>query len=814
MRFFGYLFLAWAILQGGIVFGEIPAGDCQDIFQKGANGWGWNYITARDLICNEGQAVLPFLSSKENSPDWRERIFARLLILRIQDPQSYQQQAELLKKELRPYLNNLKNAPCEPTEVRPNPSGGNRPHFFTCDKTSWHIHREAVGVPWPVLADLLHEKIHDDDVYLVVLEFYLSPREELILPLIDAYPLLPLRIQASGILPESIAQLGTDIIPLVREHLAKIKIESCPIPESVSQPQQRLLLMSFREKMYKIDFLSQILAALHDTDSAHQILAALEPLDTYDSDLRRLWRVHLCHNLAAMKNIQVIDTILGWVLQSAHDYKKQWDNAASEEFYRENLVLQRCLTSIGHDVLPAIEKRKKESADPVDQIVLQALVLELSDSSESEKKAAMLREKMYFVPDMEGLIQLYTLTGEDVSDQFSRLPAYEHYDYEKTLILIDGAERIKTPAMAEMLWNAVQQYHELYQMDQLPPGEQGKKQNRETMVKLKALERSHLAFRLPDGPQDTRYFEMWADEKEFAIRRLLAIFRMKDPRAREWFKIASEYPQIGKTAEFLILELDGKREELAARLKDTDPAVREAAAVVLCEVGDSRCQPELLRSMARYKKKYHPSRLTWAAKFDELLPAALEELRHSENVRERVLAIKILFERKEPGKVKTFEYQLTQTANSIGAMHVFFIDDIEGAGRGWVRNGYSMYPGTGMGGMGGGPGMMGSPQGLMGPGMGFGGAASAEQPKNNLQQPPMLDESYIPLFEYECLFGQETICRGICAFALGEFKKERSKAVLEESLDMGGINNPKSRTMDNPAAKALASFETEEPQRQ
>ena len=63
-----------------------------------------------------------------------------------------------------------------------------------------------------------------------------------------------------------------------------------------------------------------------------------------------------------------------------------------------------------------------------------------------------------------------------------------------------------------------------------------------------------------------------------------------------------------------------------------------------------------------------------------------------------------------------------------------------------------------------------------------------------------LDESCLPLVEAVCLFDQGVIRRGIAAFALAEWKKPRSMAVLAASFNMGSLDR------SNPAALALADF--------
>src|SRR2546421_349974 len=55
-------------------------------FMRSAQQQGGAYQVGRELLERQGKAIVPLLKQKQESKDWRERLLARSLLLRIEAP--------------------------------------------------------------------------------------------------------------------------------------------------------------------------------------------------------------------------------------------------------------------------------------------------------------------------------------------------------------------------------------------------------------------------------------------------------------------------------------------------------------------------------------------------------------------------------------------------------------------------------------------------------------------------------------------------------------------------------------------------------
>ena len=92
-------FATWVLVAFLLVGGVAGAGDVESaIFEDGTRRRGEEYRLARDLLVRRGPRLIAFLQQKATSEDWHERVFAEILIARIQRPQDVARCDETLGK--------------------------------------------------------------------------------------------------------------------------------------------------------------------------------------------------------------------------------------------------------------------------------------------------------------------------------------------------------------------------------------------------------------------------------------------------------------------------------------------------------------------------------------------------------------------------------------------------------------------------------------------------------------------------------------------------------------------------------------------
>jgi HEAT repeat protein len=720
--------------------GEIESG----IFKDGAHRRGEEYVRARDVLVQQGPKLIPFLRQQADSVDRHRRMFAEILICRIQRPQDVARWDKALSELVNDRaLHDVMSTYHEPDWSK--------------------LPKEPADVPASHIVDVLWETAdlnnRDPRKTAAALQFYLAPHRDAVEAVIEIWTVdgnlkYPAR--------EGLVKLGTPAVPSLRRVLQ----QTVPPPvkdtqEFTREDYERRL--AFGRQMSRATVAARVLARLRDSDSVPLIVKCLQQGGQSEEYIESL-----CGALAEMKAVTGINATLDHLLASAAARLRRGDNRRPGYD-----VLRGHVVSFGKDALPSVKGRLQAAEAESDRIVLNYVAIELSGVAGKPLHVAALRESLWFDETASGLLKLHKMTGEDIFPRLAALarrhgPSRSNTDQRKIAMLTLGEmrENRAVPLLAGVLED---QHTYLQRVLKDRAGENAKG------FDPQVARESADGF----GRQDT-YLAKVLDWGDTAI---LALRRIGSEDARKAVAAAAAYDEYKIRAETSVLLIDGHIEQIAERLNDDDRAVREEAALALLENGDPRATRELLCAAARRQGLAHQQWKQSALSSGQDISAELRELLDSEDVRQRVLAEAMLLESESPDKAARCRQSIDAKAQHIGMMHVIKFEMIEAAGRGLAARTTNDQQ---------------TPD----------RSEANQQPRARrfdpwrrfAQHAQPVDESHLPLVEAVCLFDRGVIRRGIAAFALAEWKKPRSMPVLAASFNMGSLGG------SSPAAMALTAF--------
>lgn len=674
-----------------------------------------HYVMAREALVEKGKAIIPFLERKTESPDSRERLFAKILISRINDPQMIEAWHKNLMSLVGKY--EVLNAVRKHRQVN-------------WDK----LPRKAVDVPASHLADVLWEygsdgSAGDREVTAVALQFYLAPDMEVLDAIVEA---VPSDYALRRLAKRAIVKLGDPAVPRMREVLSKTVMMQPSVPwgsPNITQEQREVWHKYWRQTS-RTRVAAYVLSRLNNRESIPLMAKCLTGRFTNHEYIEEL-----SADLAHMKAVEAVDSMLDCTVRSAVNRGYKGHNER-----RGYVVLRSHVKSLGQQTLPALRDRLKAAQKEGEKVVLTNLIAELSGVKGKKKEVAELRESLWFDTTAVDLLKLRELTGEDVFPKLSELMWVWHLSAEQ---VEEGAAAclafgtLKETRAIPLLAKELRKQHE-YLEEKL--SERKIQKNAKPFDAQRAREAGYTF-----GRRETNMAQIlaWGDTC------LLALRRIGGDKAKQAVAAAARYSEYETRAEISLLLMEGKTDEIAEYLQSDDPALREEAALALLERQDKRATRELLCATARRQGPSHEQWKKYALSSRKDISPILRELAKSDSVREQVLAAAMIIELQSPEKAKKCNKLLQEAALQVSMMHVQRIGMVENAGRGLAKK---------------------------------------------------LDESYVPLVEAKCVFGQGVIRRGVAAYALAEFKKLRSMYVLAESFNMGSLEG------SNPAALALADY--------
>jgi len=736
--------LAALLLAGGVAgAGDIESG----IFEDGARRRGEEYRRARGVLVQRGPKLIAFLRQKADSEDWHERMFAQILIARIQRPQDVARWDKTLGDLVEDH--HVREA----ANKYPEPEWGKLP-TKTADVPPAHL----VDVLWETAGHQGNSR-QGFRRTAAAIQFYLVPEPDAVEAVVEV---LAADYHLRHLAREAFFKLGAAAVPRMRQVLEQTEPPQPKDPDRLT-PEEREQRRAYWQQMSRAAIAAQVLARQGDAESVPLILKCLRQAEQSHEYIEAL-----CGALAEMKAVAAVDPILDQVLRSAT--ARQRIGGSGKPGYD---VLRSHIVTFGKDAVPAVKQRLQAAEMASDRIVLQYLVVELSGAEGRELDVAALRESLWFDETAAGLRKLHEMTGEDVFPRLAALargdgPSRSGADGRKRAMLTLGEMREKRAV--PLLADVPKDRHALLQriLEARTTGENAKG------FDPQVARESADGF----GREDTRLAEVldWGDTALLALRRIGSV------DARQAVAAATAYDEYRTRAELSLLLIDGRIDQIAARLDDKNRAVREEAALALLEIGDPRATRQLLCAAARRQGSAHQQWRQSALSSAHDISAELRELLRSEDVRQRVLGEAMLLEAESPDKAARCRQSIEAAAQSIGRMHVIRFDMIEAAGRGLAAKTTTEQE------------------------------ADASDPHQRAATRPFdpwnrfaqlvqpLDESHLPLVEATCLFDRGVIRRGIAAFALAQWKKPRSMAVLAASFNMGSLGG------SNPAALALADF--------
>jgi len=713
------------------------------IFEDGACRRGEEYVRARNVLVGCGKEILPLLEQKRESKDWQQRMFAQILVARI----DRSQEAAEWNQALAGLVSNYSVFETARSYREPD----------------WEkLPDRAADVPASHVVDVLWEHAGSGSSgerrkTAAALQFYLAPRADAVEAVVEILAPDP---YLKWLAREGLRKLGPAAIPALRQVLQATIPPAIADPHQITRREQEAQ-QQFWIQMRRAAVAAYALARLEDDEAVPLMVSCLKRGGRSDEYIETL-----SESLAHLGATAGIDAILDHALQAAADRRRTGDSG--QPGYD---VLRSHLASFDEDAVAPLQQRLRTATEECDRIIMGALIEELSGAEGKAMEVAALRETLWFDERVAGLLKLHELTGEDIFERLHGLMLgnrglSSNKEKWKNAILAFGTlkETRAVPILAGLL------------------------KTQHASLEDRLTERAATADAKPFDPQAAREAAHTFDRRDTYLATildwgdtaLLALRRIGGPQARAVVADTAAYSEYKVRAETSLLLIDGDVEKIVARLDDKDRAAREEAALALLEIGDRRATGELLRAAAR---RQGPSHLQWrqrALASAENITAELRQLHKSDDVRRRVLAEAMILEEKSPEKAARCRELLHAAAQSVAGMHVIRIGMIEAAGRHLVarkdtseqaspgRAEPSLLPG-------------------MGPGR-FGGISG------------QLDQSDLPLVEAACLFDQGVIRRGVAAFALAQWKQPRSMPVLAASFNMGSLGG------SNPAALALADF--------
>lgn len=704
--------------------GEVEA----RVFAAGATSRGDRYVMVRDALVRHGEALLPLLAEKAASGDWRERMFARILKLRIEHPQKI--------KEWR-------------RAAALTASSGKAVRRL--GEPDWEkLPKEAAAVPGPLLVDCLWESGNNEARALgAVLQFYLAPSLDVAPAMLESqhvhYPYV------TQLIREGLSRLGEPVLPLLRRSLREAATVSPSAERSVRQRPWR--------RCRRAAIAANVISRLGDRESIPLLVTELEEASGNWEYIQAL--ADALSRLKAGSGLNAILTQLMAAATAHRNARRDSDRRRVREAYDS---LRRAVTQFGELAVPLLRERLGAAESEMERILLGGLLAELAGAADRETQVARLRESLWFEQTAADLVRLHRLTGEDVFERLSRLSGGEEKAAHAAFASLK--ERRAVPLLSDKL----RRQHEYFQCLL------ARRKLRRDAPPLDAQTIREVAYTFETQATDIHRCLAWGDLL------LLTLRRIGGEEAKEAIALAAAYPDYSARAGTSLLMLEGKFGEIVARLEYQDRSVREEAALALFERKDRRATAELLRAAAR---RHGPAHEEWRARVlasrDDVRPV-LEAAAKSKEVRERVLAEALLLEIQEPQKAERCKQVVHAAASGVASMHVLSIGMIECAGRGIARKEER------------------TPTSEQNGEPGQGRPSRSRRSRFETKEEDRLDESYVPLLEATCLFGQGIFRRGVAAFALAKLGKSRSMAALVESFNMGSLG------VSNPAALALSTF--------
>ncbi len=617
------------------------------IFEDGACRRGEEYVRARDVLVGCGEEILPMLGQKEKSDDWQQRMFARLLVARIERSPEVAQWNQALAGLVSNY------AVFEAARSYREPDWEKLPSRTT-DVPASHL----VDVLWECSGS---HSSHERRKAAAALQFYLAPKADAVDAVIE---ILAADYTLKWLAREGLRKLGPAAIPRLRQVLRETVPPVITDPHNLTRREEEAR-RQFWVQMKRAAVAAYALSRLEDDEAVPLMIACLKRGGRDDQYIETL-----SESLAHTGAISAIGPILDHAIQAAAD-RRHTGNSGRPGYD----VLRSHLASFGEVAVAPLRQRFRTATTECDRIVLTRLIAELSGAEGKAMEVAALRETLWFDETAAGLLKLHELTGEDV---FERL----HGLMLGTRGLSSNKEKWKNAILA---FGTLEETRAVPILAELLAKQHG-------ALKARLTERATTAGAEPFDPQAAREAAHTFDRRDTYLATildwgdtaLLALRKIGSREARTVVAAAAAYPEYEVRAETSLLLIDGEVEKIAARLDDEDRAVREEAALALLEIGDSRAAGELLRAAAR---RQGPSHLKWKQRALSLggnITAELEQMQESDDVRRRVLAEAMLLEVKSPEKAARCRELVHAAAQSIAGMHRISIGMIEGAGRGLV----------------------------------------------------------------------------------------------------------------------------------
>ena len=628
----------------------------KSLFHDGARWRGENYARARNYLVARGEEILPFLGEKAESEDWRETLFAEILISRITDPAAVESWHKSLMSlvSTRSALEAARHYKGADTEGLPE---------------------KAEEVPASHLVDALWEYqgrrgAAEKEIAAVGIQFHLAPEIKALNAVLEA---VPSENALARLAMQGIVKLGNPAIPRLREILVEtVSMKpSTPWDPYRQTDEQKHEWANYRSQTSRACVAAYALSQLNDRESIPLIancLSAFAPGKVPNSSYVETLSGYLGH----MKAVKALDVMLDWTVHSA--VKRCYEAKDGIPGYA---VLRDHLKNLGPQILPTLRQRLKATDEEGGKIVLTNLIAELSGVTGKEKEAAELREAIWFDINTADLLRLHELTGEDVFPGLSELAfgkriRFGRQQNERVAACL-AMGTLKEARAIPLLAEAILKQHE-YLEKKL--SERKAKEDAEPFDPQMAREAGYTFGQRDPG---IALILAWGDTCILALRRI------GGREAKEAMTRVGGYPEYKTIAESSLLLMGGKIDELAARLENDDRAVREQAALALLECQDERATRELLCAAGRRQGPSHDKWKEYALSSRKEIKPLLRDLAKSENVRERVLAEAMILEIESPEKAEVTRSQLKEAVSRVSSMHMIRIGMIEGAGRGVAK---------------------------------------------------------------------------------------------------------------------------------
>jgi len=641
--------LITCLIINSLVFAEV--GEIEKrLFQDGAKWRGEDYVRTRQSLVEKGKAIIPFLEQKTKSPDSREKLFAKILISRINNPEMVQT-----------WHKNLMSPIYNQYDISKTVRTYNR-------KIDWHrLPKEAVDVPASHLVDVLWEYDKPDstdhkEATAVTLQFYLAPDMEALDAVIEIIPSEYKLVYLTG---NAVVKLGSPAVPRMRQVLVRtVKMRpSAPQYSQKLTKQQRKEWDKYRRQKYRACIAAYVLSRLNDRESIPLIAKCLA-----DETTDYTYSEELSADLAHMKAVEAVDSMLDITITAAVNRHEGSDVRPGYFSLRSHVK------SLGPEILPALRNRLNAAQEEAEKIVLNSLITELSSTIGKDKEVAQLRESFWFNRTTEALLKLHKLTGEDIFPELSRLMLGHRKRPEKS---VDEMERTA----------ACLAFGTLKETRAIPLLTEGIR-NQHEFLELNLNKRQAHKDAAPFDPQKAREAGYtFGQEKEIAKilawgdTCLLALRRIGGNEAKQAIATASQYPEYKTRGEISLLLMEGKTDEILKHLQSENRAFREEAALALLELQDKRATYELLCAAARRQGPSYEKWKNYARSSRKDISPVMNELAKSTNVREQVLAEAMLIEQQSSEKAEKCRRLLQEAARRAARKRVISIGDVISAGR-------------------------------------------------------------------------------------------------------------------------------------